>query len=119
MRFGMRDGLAGWHAAAHGAWCAAWVAFGLQRQIGAKFRRCHALLGAYLNRVGLPYSAVVYMTQNAPQSVTWLSIADAKRLGIEVSPLDPGLRVPKTPASTPARSPPTSPAATPPPWQGP
>ena len=79
----------------------------------------NALLGAYLNRVGLPYSAVVYITQNAPQSVTWLSIADAKRLGIEVSPLDPGPRVPETPASTPARSPPTLPAATPPPWQGP
>jgi hypothetical protein len=49
----------------------------------------NALLGAYLNRVGLPYSAVVYITQSVPQSITWLSIADAKRLGIEVSHWNP------------------------------
>jgi hypothetical protein len=71
----------------------------------------NALLGAYLNRVGLPYSAVIYITQNAPQSITWLSMADAKRLGIEVSPLDSGPMVPEAPASAPARRPPDSPAA--------
>jgi len=48
----------------------------------------NALLGAYLNRVGLPYSAVVYVTQARPDSVTWLSFADAKRLGIEVTLLN-------------------------------
>jgi hypothetical protein len=56
----------------------------------------NALLGAYLNRVGLPYSAVVYITQSAPESIIWLSMADAKRLGIEVSPLDTPGRVPDT-----------------------
>jgi len=77
----------------------------------------NALLGAYLNRVGLPYSAVVYITQSVPQSVTWLSIADAKRLGIEVSPLDSAASVP---AQTPARTPPASPPAMPSqPWHGP
>jgi hypothetical protein len=45
----------------------------------------NALLGAYLNRVGLPYSAVIYVAQARPDSVTWLSFADAKRLGIEVT----------------------------------
>jgi hypothetical protein len=58
----------------------------------------NALLGAYLNRVGLPYSAVVYMTQSAPQSITWLSIADAKRLGIEVNPLDSAAKADAQPA---------------------
>jgi hypothetical protein len=48
----------------------------------------NALMGAYLNRIGLPYSAVVYIAQAAPDSVTWLSFADAKRLGIEVKLLD-------------------------------
>ncbi len=77
----------------------------------------NALLGAYLNRVGLPYSAVVYITQSVPQSVTWLSIADAKRLGIEVSPLDSAASVP---AQTPARTPPASPPAMPSQrWHGP
>jgi hypothetical protein len=55
-------------------------------------------------------SAVVYITQSVPQSITWLSIADAKRLGIEVSPLDSAASVP---AQTPARTPPVSPAAIP------
>jgi hypothetical protein len=70
----------------------------------------NALLGAYLNRVGLPYSTVVYITQSVPQSITWLSLADAKRLGIEVSPLDSAASVP---AQRPARAPPASPAAMP------
>ena len=72
----------------------------------------NALLGAYLNRVGLPYSAVVYITQTGPQSITWLGIADAKRLGIEVSALD-SAKVPDAPAHLPAA--PASPAALSPP----
>jgi hypothetical protein len=48
----------------------------------------NALLGAYLHRVGLPYSAVIYIAQAAPNSITWLSFADAKRLGIEVTLLN-------------------------------
>ena len=80
----------------------------------------NALLGAYLNRVGLPYSAVIYIAQGVPQSITWLSIADAKRLGIEVSPLDSAVQTPEARAQTPARTLPASPAATPPPlWQVP
>jgi len=49
-------------------------------------------------------------SRSVPQSITWLSIADAKRLGIEVSPLDSAASVP---AQTPARTPPVSPAAIP------
>ena len=45
----------------------------------------NALVGAYLNKIGLPYSAVVYITSAAPDSITWLSKSDAEKLGIEVS----------------------------------
>jgi SPOR domain len=45
----------------------------------------NALVGAYLNKIGLPYSAVVYITTASPESITWLSKSDAEKLGIEVS----------------------------------
>jgi sporulation related protein len=45
----------------------------------------NALVGAYLNKIGLPYSAVVYITTASPDSITWLSKSDAEKLGIEVS----------------------------------
>jgi hypothetical protein len=45
----------------------------------------NALVGAYLNKIGLPYNAVVYITSASPESMTWLSKADAEKLGIEVS----------------------------------
>jgi hypothetical protein len=44
----------------------------------------NALIGAYLNKIGLPYSAVTYNTKASPDSMTWLSVADAKKTGIEV-----------------------------------
>ena len=45
----------------------------------------NALLGAYLNRIGLPDRAVIYITQAAPNEITWLSLSDAKLVGIDVS----------------------------------
>jgi hypothetical protein len=45
----------------------------------------NALVGAYLNKIGLPYDAVVYITSAAPDSITWLSKADAEKIGIEVA----------------------------------
>jgi hypothetical protein len=45
----------------------------------------NALVGAYLNKIGLPSSAVIYITSASPDSVTWLSKTDAEKLGIEVS----------------------------------
>ena len=48
----------------------------------------NALVGAYLARIGLPYSAVIYITQAAPNSMTWLSLSEAKQKGIEVSLLE-------------------------------
>jgi hypothetical protein len=60
----------------------------------------NALLGAYLNRVGLPYSAVIYLAQAAPDSITWLSFADARRLGIEVTLLSSTTGKLEAPAKT-------------------
>jgi hypothetical protein len=48
----------------------------------------NALVGAYLTRIGLPYSAVIYITQAAPNSMTWLSLSEARQRGIEVSLLE-------------------------------
>jgi SPOR domain len=45
----------------------------------------NALVGAYLNKIGLPYNAVVYITSASPESMTWLNKRDAEKLGIEVS----------------------------------
>ncbi len=50
--------------------------------------RANALVGAYLNRIGLSYSAVAYITEAAPTSMTWLNAADATQHGIEVAVLD-------------------------------
>jgi hypothetical protein len=64
----------------------------------------NALIGAYLNKIGLPYSAVIYITQAAPASMTWLSIADAKERGIDVEPFGSRQAVyaPATPIPAPA-----------------
>ena len=61
----------------------------------------NALVGAYLNRIGLPDQAVVFITQAAPDDITWLSIEDAERLGIDVELFTP---------TAPSRMPPTVPA---------
>jgi hypothetical protein len=66
----------------------------------------NALVGAYLTRIGLPYSAVIYITQAAPDSMTWLSLSEAQQQGIEVSLLEtPDTRRIATPASPPEASP--------------
>jgi hypothetical protein len=49
----------------------------------------NALVGAYLNKIGLPYNAVVYITSASPESMTWLSKSDAEKIGIEVSLFQP------------------------------
>ncbi|RIA56083.1 SH3 domain-containing protein [Dichotomicrobium thermohalophilum] len=48
----------------------------------------NALVGAYLNRIGLQASAIVYITQAGPDGMIWLSPAEAKRYGIEVQTLE-------------------------------
>jgi hypothetical protein len=45
----------------------------------------NALIGAYLNKLGLLEKAVVYITDPSPQSIRWLSLADAQAVGVDVS----------------------------------
>ena len=66
----------------------------------------NALVGAYLNQLGLPTSAVVYITDAPPEGMQWLNFADAQRVGIDVRRASaPGQTVlrteqPNTPART-------------------
>jgi uncharacterized protein len=44
----------------------------------------NALVGAYLTRIGLPLDAVIYITKAAPESMTWLTPEDARKVGIDL-----------------------------------
>jgi hypothetical protein len=44
----------------------------------------NAVLGAYLDQIGLPEDAIVYITQAAPSSMRWLSMEEAAQHGIDV-----------------------------------
>ncbi len=44
----------------------------------------NALVGAYLNQLGLSTSAVLYISTPPPEGMQWLSFADARRVGIDV-----------------------------------
>jgi hypothetical protein len=59
----------------------------------------NAVLGAYLDQIGLPEDAIVYITQAAPSSMKWLNMDEAAQHGIDVAllpardaptPSDPG-----------------------------
>jgi hypothetical protein len=45
----------------------------------------NALVGAYLNRLGLSDRAIVYATSASPTEMRWLTRDDAKTLGVDVS----------------------------------
>lgn len=49
----------------------------------------NALVGSYLNQLGLPERAVTYITSPAPESIQWLSFDDALQIGIDVSKFEP------------------------------
>jgi len=40
---------------------------------------------AYLAKMGLPYEAAIYITQAAPNDMTWLNMSDAAQRGIRVT----------------------------------
>jgi ATP-dependent protease ClpP protease subunit len=44
----------------------------------------NAVVGAYLNKIGLSLTAVMYITEAKPETMTWLTAADANRYGIDV-----------------------------------
>jgi hypothetical protein len=45
----------------------------------------NTVLGTYLAKVGLPYEAVTYITQVAPNEMTWLNMSDVADRGISVT----------------------------------
>lgn len=49
----------------------------------------NALVGAYLDRLGLPMPAIAYVEQASPDDITWLDPDDARRIGIELVMLPP------------------------------
>jgi hypothetical protein len=64
----------------------------------------NAVLGAYLNQLGLREEAIIYITQAAPNSMRWLSMEEAGQHGIEVALLPPPDLVPPPVASAPQPS---------------
>jgi hypothetical protein len=52
----------------------------------------NALVGAYLNQLGLPPAAIIYITDAPPDGIQWLSFTDAQRYGIDVRPFDLSIR---------------------------
>jgi hypothetical protein len=49
----------------------------------------NAVLGAYLDQIGMPEDAIVYITQAAPSSMKWLTLDEAAQHGIDVALLPP------------------------------
>jgi hypothetical protein len=67
----------------------------------------NALVGAYLANIGLPDSAVMYVTQASPRAMTWLNIAEAQQRGIDVALFTPAQNDSSPQAnSQPSRNPP-------------
>jgi hypothetical protein len=70
----------------------------------------NALLGSYLTQIGLSEHAVVYITQAGPRQMTWLTLPDAKQIGIDVLPFEtqtasPQPKQPPAERQTPAQPP--------------
>jgi hypothetical protein len=45
----------------------------------------NVLVGAYLSQLGLPDKAVIYATKAPPKSMTWLTMSEARQVGIDVA----------------------------------
>ena len=84
----------------------------------------NALIGSFLNEIGLKRSAIIYITQAPPEGMQWLTIQDATQIGIDYERMEgamgsiasapPAATPPAAPAAPAERSPPTkSVAATP------
>jgi hypothetical protein len=68
----------------------------------------NALLGSYLTQIGLSEHAVIYITQAGPLQMTWLTLADAKQIGIDVLPFETQTAYPQ-PKQSPAEQQTTAP----------
>ena len=64
------------------------AAYTEQRGVKSVASAGNALVGAYLAYLGLPESAIIFVTSTPPDGVQWLNFADAEHYGIEVKPYD-------------------------------
>ena len=72
----------------------------------------NALVGAYLDRLGLPERAIYFATVAGPKEMSWLTPESAKGYGIDVVPMDEN-RMPAAPDAVSSPSPRSSPSAQP------
>ena len=82
------------------------VRSGQATEVGA----ANALVGAYLNKIGLPDRAVIYITQAPPEGMTWLNLSEAQQKGIDVALQTPSQENMQTKVTPPVRSPAPRPA---------
>lgn len=54
----------------------------------------NAILGAYLNQLGLTEDAILYITKTAPTSIQWMNLRDANEHGIAAAMLSPQHAIP-------------------------
>jgi hypothetical protein len=76
---------------------------------GVEKGRGNALVGAYMNRLGLGYDAIAWATEASPDDVAILTPAKARELGIEVTVLDSPQQANNAPPTPPYTPPPTPP----------
>jgi ATP-dependent protease ClpP protease subunit len=65
----------------------------------------NALIGAYLNQLGLSQRAIQYITFTPPDGIQWLTAADANKYGIDVATLDMPSRTPSSSVAEPQPEP--------------
>ena len=70
----------------------------------------NALVGSYLARLGLSDTAIVYITSAHPDEMQWLTMSDARQVGIEAAPLTSTLAAGRDHQPTPQISPPQGPS---------
>lgn len=99
-RFMSKTAKIGFHAAYNDA-------SGFARESGM----ANAIVGAYLNSLGLPDQAIAYMTIAAPNSMAWLTPQDATDMGLNVSIYDFDDKTPTPAPSTSQSEPPSEVAA--------
>lgn len=61
--------------------------------------QANAIIGAYLNSLGLPLKAIGYIASAGPDQMRWLNATDAQKFGIEAQYFDLGSRSPSAGAS--------------------
>jgi hypothetical protein len=65
----------------------------------------NALVGAYLNQLGLPTSAILYISEAPPEGMNWLSPGEARSHGIAAITVPDAVASQSAPAQNPAPAP--------------